>query len=969
MFSASDIFDDPKPVFLEGKVEIKSRSSPTLIETKDSTPRADQQSSNINSQNSDYPKIVDGIEIISQIQEKIVFSHDRIVTVHGCAGSRKTDTLCKYGYKQFREGKNVLFLTLVSSVTDEIKTRLQKLIGLSIPRIRKSNNFCTVVTVPDRGDVTVQISNFDAFIHRQLLNIGHTILQDGGDLHSEKASCLLASSHNGADLVNDEKADVILIDEFQDLQLTKVKILVKILEANKEMRGIAVGDFLQSIFDHAITTDGRYDTHPLTLWSQCLGSAKYEINTCYRCPEPQINFANMIMQEYQQKHNLLPMAAYNRDTIHKPIIFVHEDISKKGGNNNPGMLIADQVEKIIKTILKFDEQVRPEDIAILVKNSNDNKIVNQLQTMMKDKLHHFATIEDGIHATIRWENADDKTIAISIHGIKGKGKKVVILLNMSNKALPEEQNLFNPTEILDYSLLNVGLTRSEKYLVVGIPSTSPTRYFFNKKSHLDKFAYCTWSDNKTVQANFPLMYKRIVRAISKSLWNTIMRREEKYFRLRPMFNPDHYSRNYPVNIPPRRILRVSVEIAKAIEHPKYLLDVFADFGKPLYLNDAGPTSTNFDNKLTLDERAILGNMAELLVNRHLYVTTGLDLFKRTFNPVLHRLEAVHYTDNDVLLNLIADFNLNGFALPTIHLRESDIARDEFDMWQFRIRLIQNDNKYLLAKKQRDVYYDLMRLYSGRPKIIVHRRFDSDDFREQLRKLYDRNLSNKEISSTIFWNATIYNMMFYERSRRPGIIWSYDTFRHDVTTLHNNVELYCSKFLHANESRTISASPGSFSAQETKEQAPSSPVSQVTYNLMLEASENDLKQLGYQGNELKEQFVYGLSGRCDLYDRKEQKIIELKASVKTEISKEWMIQALMYSVLLPERNYQQKEIAKNYRPMQFQIVNLLRGVVYQFKLPSTMNRSQVIRNTLKKLGWQDVLIDNIVKAFYGSSALN
>lgn len=971
MFTAADIYGENKEERdnLECKINITSRQSPPPIAI-----------TTVAKSNSDYPKIVNGIEVISEIQEKIVFSDDRIITIFGCAGSRKTDCLCKYGYQQFRQKRNVLFLTLVSSVTDEIKTRLSSLLGFDIPRIRKSNHFCTIV-----DDTTIQISNFDAFIHRQLYNIGHEVLLDGGDLHSEKANCLLASDHTGATLISDQEADVILVDEFQDLQLTKVKILIKILEANKSLRGFAVGDYMQSIFDHAITTEGRFDIHPLTLWTQELKSTPFEINTCYRCPAPQIDFVNYILQEYQQKHNLLPMKSGKSGILErgtsesagalsrsqdKPIIFVHEDISKKTGNN-PAMLIADQVHNIIKSIMRFDKQIKAHDIAILVKNSNDNKIVHQLEKNMRDVLHHFATIEDGSHLTIQWEKAADKTVAISIHGIKGKGKKVVILLNLSNKSFPEEQNFMNPTEILDYSLLNVGLTRSEQYLIVGIPSTSPTRYFFNKRKGLEQYAYCTWSEGKTIRAHFPPTYKRIVRAITKSLWNQIMIRENKFYRLRPMFEPKHYLRNYPVNIPPRRILRVSVEIAKSIEHPKYLLSggmltsqalhskgmqgpaavqsaisLDVEFGKPVYLNDGGPTQTDFDNKLTLDERAILGNMAELLVNRHLFVTRGDEAFKQIFIPVFHRNSHVYYTDNDVLLNLVADFGLNRFALPTIFLNDGEIAEDEIEQWRYRLNIIMIENKFMLAKRYRDTYYDLIRLRSERPKIVIHQRFNSDEFRAQLTKLWTKE-PNQKIDSKLFWNATIYSIMFDERSRRPGMIWYYNSFHYNLDVIHKNVTAYCSKYI-----------------PDVKDL-----YRQINYNQLIETTESDLKQLGYQEQDLKDSsFYYGISGRSDLYAKTQQKIIETKCSIKSEISKEWIIQALVYCVLLPERSHYQKEVLKDYHPNQFQIVNLLRGVVYDFKLPHLIDKAQVIWNTLKKLGWQDVLINNIIKSFYGASAM-
>ena len=90
MFSASDIYDDIKPIEhdnLDYPVNVESKYSPAskteLTESK-----------------TEYPRQIKGIEIISEIQEKIVFSDDRIITIYGCAGSRKTKLLLNYNIRK-----------------------------------------------------------------------------------------------------------------------------------------------------------------------------------------------------------------------------------------------------------------------------------------------------------------------------------------------------------------------------------------------------------------------------------------------------------------------------------------------------------------------------------------------------------------------------------------------------------------------------------------------------------------------------------------------------------------------------------------------------------------------------------------------------------------------------------------------------------------------------------------------------
>ena len=55
---------------------------------------------------------------VSEEQKNIVTDNSRIKIVNGAAGGRKTDTLIKCGMRYILEGKNVLFLTKISSVTD-----------------------------------------------------------------------------------------------------------------------------------------------------------------------------------------------------------------------------------------------------------------------------------------------------------------------------------------------------------------------------------------------------------------------------------------------------------------------------------------------------------------------------------------------------------------------------------------------------------------------------------------------------------------------------------------------------------------------------------------------------------------------------------------------------------------------------------------------------------------------------------
>ena len=104
------------------------------------------------------------MEFISKQQEEIVISVDKYKLINGCAGSRKTDTLIKCAMADIKLNKRpILFLTLVGSVTDEIKSRLEVHLGIKINKQGNSNHYLGYY-----NDIPICISNYDAWVHLML---------------------------------------------------------------------------------------------------------------------------------------------------------------------------------------------------------------------------------------------------------------------------------------------------------------------------------------------------------------------------------------------------------------------------------------------------------------------------------------------------------------------------------------------------------------------------------------------------------------------------------------------------------------------------------------------------------------------------------------------------------------------------------------------------------------------------------
>ena len=101
------------------------------------------------------------LDFISEEQKKIVCDKTKIKLVNGAAGGRKTDTLIKCGIKYMLEGKNVIFLTKISSVTDEITKRMSK--DYKIKFEKSASHF-----IGQYENSWCSVANFDSFIDKQL---------------------------------------------------------------------------------------------------------------------------------------------------------------------------------------------------------------------------------------------------------------------------------------------------------------------------------------------------------------------------------------------------------------------------------------------------------------------------------------------------------------------------------------------------------------------------------------------------------------------------------------------------------------------------------------------------------------------------------------------------------------------------------------------------------------------------------
>ena len=460
------------------------------------------------------------LSYIHEQQKLIVESEAKYKLINGCAGSHKTDTLIKCAIRDLEKHKRpVLFLTLVGSVTIEIKSRMEKYLHIKINKLGKSNHYLGYC----KG-VPICISNYDAWVHLMLEKTSS--ISQYAQAFTKKVNLLCektSKEHVVCKMKTGKEVGLLIVDEAQDLQANKMEILVNIANKNKKMDFFIAGDYLQTLFAEDMSEMSSLNAHAMNIFKRIATHVYFDLSKCMRCPKAHVDFNNMLMNEIQTKYGIPIMLSSNENMADKPLLFTHLSTT----NNTTARLNAEKVTAMIKTLMELDRSIQPNDIAIIMGRSNKNAVFHQLQDTLpkmyasigkNSKLVCCMTTNgDGRHITLDWTEAEGKTVMLSIHGDKGKGHKVVFLLGVTENSIPREFHVYTPNEILSESLLNVGLTRSIKYLFVGFSFGHPSRYLHSRRELLSQHAYVAWKSSDDV----PEPYKSIINKLSspKPYWD------------------------------------------------------------------------------------------------------------------------------------------------------------------------------------------------------------------------------------------------------------------------------------------------------------------------------------------------------------------------------------------------------------------------------------------------------------------
>ena len=852
------------------------------------------------------------MNFISEEQRTIVLDKSRIKLVNGVAGGRKTDSLIKCGVHYLSQGKNVIFLTKISSVTDEITKRMKR--DFKINFEKSASHF-----VGTYQDNHCSVANFDSFIDKQL-RVAQVPFE--GEAFNQKVKQLTKSLDKLEKLVmkNDQRIDVILIDEVQDFDKIRVEFTAKLFNHFTKLIGVFVGDTLQTVFVQSIMGESYSMNH----LKSNLPVKYFELSTCYRCPKGQIDFVNQVMGPYQRRYGISPIRSNNDNMVDKPVLFQHHSVHKEYQRTD----LCDRVIHIVDYVLNHDTTVTPDDIVVVMNKTNSNavfeKLLVMLNTYYKQRYNcdnyqhviHYKTKNHEGRKTIDWSVGEEKTKFISIHGIKGKGQRVVILLGMSEKSIPMVEWLFKTEELVSQSVMNVALTRSEKYIFVGVNSI-PSRYIQEQMDTIEckKLAYCSW--NESTYSGAPKFYGDLLKSF------------EKFERI--PFVTDKYTREV-VYTPSKSILAIKEDIVQEFHISDCINNAFqlmtpeiltkSKFGKRLFIPGC----------MNIVERGILGVMCELLVQRYMRVYTGNLNYDNEFLRTYIHESRYHFTNHQGLLNLVFDLKLNRL------ITQPERWYKTFDEIKAKTKHIKSLREQLSQIKQ--------------PTYVLDTAFDKVGIRCLLQH-YFTSEPNESVKTHTFWNLALFQSALSGHYKMVSVMMYINAFNRDITNLHGNVKYYCHNYL--------------INSMKTHKIAFQKEIN-VLKRVSDEATLLQLNPELLNGESKRERtYTYGIMGISDVVLEKRDDVNntatlhELKCISCSDTAKlkTWVFQAVLYGYMLKKLD---KRHNNNIETIC--IVNLLSGFVWRFD----MTRIRIkYRDTMEYIFREKQFPEALIERFLDNSS--
>jgi len=348
---------------------------------------------------------------LSKRQKEIIDDHEsRCIVVAAGPGSGKTRVLVhKLASLLLLEDvkhEQLLMLTFSRAAATEFKQRLMQLIG-------NAAHF-------------VEIKTFHSYSFDLLGRIGN--LDDVGEVVRKAADMINA----GEVEPNRIGKTVLVIDEAQDMSADDFALVTALMNANEEMRVIAVGDDDQNIFEFR----GSNSQHLYQL-SQMPNSRFIEMTENYRSQRHIVNAANVFASCIRQRMKCTPIVAISKEegtvkVVKHPVFYQEEKVYMY----QP--IVEDIIlqQKTRKAQVQASEMKKQETTCVLTQTNEEavillallhqygirGKLVQSMDGLrfwnLAEARYFLKNIEQGIKATQSplindevWETAKAKTFA------------------------------------------------------------------------------------------------------------------------------------------------------------------------------------------------------------------------------------------------------------------------------------------------------------------------------------------------------------------------------------------------------------------------------------------------------------------------------------------------------------------------------------------------------------------------------
>lgn len=877
-------------------------------------------------------------------QRAIISSNDKNIIVNGVPGSAKTTTLVYRLKEKILKSPNKLnsiLLTQVSNVTEEIVKKIQEF----LPDIEFDRSTGSRVTA-EYNEHSLEFSNYDAFIDSQLRHYE----SEKGFLEYKKNGILLKKKHKDIckefktkkdiynyliknnkltiKLRNGKRINKIILDEVQDFSQIIAFTCLQYLIKNNEISFEGYGDILQSIWYEPDKNKDLNEISPyaINIFKKIPDIKCYALSLSFRLPWWHGEFLRIINKDANKSYKRNEIITWkekpteNKD-LHKPMYFMHGTMK----NNEDAEYTAKQIINIITTAFENDKTLKNGDVTILAPTINDNLIIDKLAYHLKKnnipyELFKTKSKEGDNTITIDMNKLKeeicskcekkytkkstsckkcgtirkrDKVALISGHAFKGGESKLIIVIGLSEKSLPKENHPKTPSELKDRSLLEVLLSRSQKYLFLG-SNYDPTRYITNNMQKLSNVLYLV--------QDFPQYFnKEINKAKENSQLelSTKIKKLKKFYEKKDVDNirklkhlqkdneNNHF--NFLKNIAINDIEKP--EIYNKISHELRIKNC-PKFNNPLnYLLEKKNTTLNTPDRNDLSVTNITEKVNEF---------NSLN----DINDKVLKIETETFGDaSSIKYNNVEAAPILG-NLPNIMLSKFN----DCEFSNFLDRIIKNENIKYIKEEEYTGFFDILKdnlpwyiLLEGISKNNISEDISKNNISETNYKKFMKNIkhiyNNENENTKLILIPDYFSELFYNTKLDSNTkIWNLCLLYHYAYSdkyvnlcykINNDTEYFTGDLKNAKENIDFFI--------HNERDISDIEICCNEYTHIEDNKDILLKELLLKPVDCKDGYKYkcSINGRIDAYNKKKECLYEFKMSTKDECMKEWKLQILMY----------------------------------------------------------------------------